>query len=154
MSYTNSTDPGANIIDFRDITDRVEELRSERDNHGYDWEGEPKADADTPEQVDAQRASWADGYPADAAELAQLETLLDETRGYGGNHDWEGNWYPLLLVADSHFEDFAQEEAFSLGLINADVGWPYTCIDWAKATEELKKDYSSITYGGVDYWYR
>lgn len=39
-------------------------------------------------------------------------------------------------------EEFAQELAAELGLINEDLQWPYTCIDWAQASRELMYDYT------------
>lgn len=38
-------------------------------------------------------------------------------------------------------EDFAQEMAESIGAVNRDVSWPYTCIDWEQAARELMYDY-------------
>ena len=38
-------------------------------------------------------------------------------------------------------EDFAQNMSEELGLINRDVSWPYTCIDWEWAAKELMYDY-------------
>lgn len=37
--------------------------------------------------------------------------------------------------------DFAQEMAESLGSINKELTWPYTCIDWDYAGKELMYDY-------------
>lgn len=39
-------------------------------------------------------------------------------------------------------EEFAREQAESLGLINNDVNWPNNCIDWEKAARELMMDYT------------
>lgn len=39
-------------------------------------------------------------------------------------------------------EDFAEEIADSLGLIDQDAKWPHDCIDWEKAAKELMYDYS------------
>jgi hypothetical protein len=39
-------------------------------------------------------------------------------------------------------EDFAEETANSLGYINKDTHWPYTCIDWKQAARELMYDYN------------
>lgn len=38
-------------------------------------------------------------------------------------------------------EAFAQDMAEQLGLINKDLAWPYTCIDWEQASKELMYDY-------------
>ena len=83
-----------------------------------------------------------------------LRDLLDEIKGQGGDEKWGGSWYPLTLVRDSYFSNFAQEEAFSSGLMRGDAKWPYNCIDWDQAAKELQGDYTSCDFDGVPYWYR
>ena len=39
-------------------------------------------------------------------------------------------------------EDFAQDMADQLGAMNSSDQWPYTCIDWTYAAQELMYDYS------------
>jgi antirestriction protein len=58
------------------------------------------------------------------------------------------------LIRDSYFEDYAQELADDLGLLQKGSTWPYTCIDWEQAARELQMDYSMVTFDGVDYWVR
>jgi len=41
-------------------------------------------------------------------------------------------------------EDFAQDMADQLGLIQDDAKWPYTCIDWEFAGRELMYDYFEV----------
>jgi antirestriction protein len=41
-------------------------------------------------------------------------------------------------------EDFAQDMAEQLGSIQKDIAWPYTCIDWEKAGQELMYDYFEV----------
>ena len=41
-------------------------------------------------------------------------------------------------------KDFAQNMADELGLINKELSWPYTCIDWEWAAKELMYDYFDI----------
>ena len=60
-----------------------------------------------------------------------------------------------LLIEGIHFEDFAREQAESLyGKVLRAHMWPFCCIDWAQAAEELQRDYSSVEYDGFTYWYR
>ena len=40
--------------------------------------------------------------------------------------------------------DFAQEMAEQLGLLNDNMTWPYTCIDWEDAARELMYDYFEV----------
>ena len=90
----------------------------------------------------------------EAQELATLEKLLEELQGYGGNEQWEGNWYPSQLIRDSHFQDYAEKLAEEIGAINPNAGWPNNCIDWEKAARELQYDYSSVDSEGEAYYYR
>jgi hypothetical protein len=91
---------------------------------------------------------------SDEEELKKLEEFLEQLEGYGGDHQWEGNSYPVTLVNDDYFTKFAEDEAEQLGLISDTASWPHNCIDWERAARELKQDYSSADFDGVTYWYR
>ena len=134
----NSIDSFDDMINVSDITDRIDELREERD---ADLENR------TPEE-------WAEYYPDDADELKTLEDLADGLQGMGGDHQWEGNWYPGYLIRDSHFKDYAMELAYDIGAIDSNASWPRACIDWDQAARELRMDYSSVEFEGVTYWCR
>jgi hypothetical protein len=124
---------GDDVFDLRDAIERLMELRAERDGlHEQDENLSPE----------------------NGDELNDLEELIDATRGYGGDEQFEGDWFPVVFVRERYFEDFAREEAESLDLIKSDTQWPYTCIDWKKAAYELRQDYSSLEWAGYTYWYR
>jgi hypothetical protein len=131
--------PGEDIIDFRNITDRVEVLELLRQSGPVDLGNDEDNETDQDELF---------------AELAALEALLDETRGYGGDHQWRGDWYPGAIILDSYMEEYAQETAEDIGAISKEYSWPSSHIDWAAATDAFKQDYSSVSYGGFGYWYR
>ncbi|AMR79469.1 antirestriction protein ArdA [Cupriavidus nantongensis] len=151
----------ADIIDIREITDRVDELRDElqtamdENEEGHDFETLEEYRAAVRKDVSAAHCHK---LYEEERELTELEDILDELRGCGGDHQWEGDWYPLMLIADDHFQDFAQQEAEDCGLIDSSAKWPHTCIDWERAARELRMDYSavSVTIDGDirEYWYR
>jgi hypothetical protein len=97
-------------------------------------------------------ASHHDGLEPD--ELETFRALLEDLRGNGGDEQWNGDWYPVTLIRDSYFKDYAQELAEDIGAINSDASWPNNCIDWDKAARELQMDYSSVEFDGVTYHYR
>jgi hypothetical protein len=82
------------------------------------------------------------------AELATLKALAEEA---AGSPDWT---YGETLIRDSYFEDYAQELAEDCGMLKDATSWPLTCIDWEQAARELKYDYFSVDFDGVDYWIR
>lgn len=124
----------ADVIDVRDIISRVEELEVECETE--------RDDSETDEALDLR------------AELATLTGLLADLAGDGGDEQWRGDWYPLTLVRDSCFKEYAQETAEECGMLKPDTYWPYNCIDWEKAARELRMDYSAVEFDGVTYWYR
>lgn len=130
-------DLSAEYIDVRDIIARVEELEKDRD--GYD------ADA-----LDA----WRENYPGDEEELEALTAILEDLKGNGGDEQWRGDWYPVTLIRDTYWTEYAQEMAEDTGAITKDARWPNNHIDWEAAANELQMDYTSTEIEGTDYWYR
>ena len=141
---TNTISHLDDTIDVRDIIARVEELREERDDL------QTALDGGSQEDVNAL-AEWETD---NAEELAELESLLEDLNGMGGDEQWEGDWYPVTLIRDSYFQAYAQELAEDCGMIDNNAKWPMTCIDWEQAARELQWDYSSVEVNGVTYWTR
>ena len=133
------------MIDIRDVIARFEELESAR--AGYVL-GAPDG-TETPDPD-----GWTAEYPDDADELETLESLLSDLKGYGGDEQWRGDWYPIVLIRDSYFRDYAEQLADDIGAINSEATWPNNCVDWQRAARELQTDYSTVEFGGFTYWYR
>jgi Antirestriction protein (ArdA) len=134
------------ILDVRDIIARFEELETERD--------ELKDAAEDEDADDAAREAYSEWNADNEHEFDSLRELLDEMKGYSGDEQWRGDWYPITLVRDSYFQNYAEELADDIGAINDSATWPHTCIDWERAARELQMDYSSVEFGSVTYWYR
>ena len=65
--------------------------------------------------------------------------------------DWG---YGEVFIADAYFVDYARELAEDIGAIDPDASWPLGCIDWDKAADQLRADYSAIEVDGHTYWAR
>jgi len=133
MAFSNMTD----VIDSRDVIARIEELEGEDDRHknGEGWRCECCAGED-------------EDPCSDCEELGELMALQSEAEG---SPDWthgEG------LIRNSYFEEYAQQLAEDCGMIDKSDQWPGHCIDWEQAANELKMDYFSVDYAGVEYWIR
>lgn len=118
----------ADMIDVRDIIARVETLEDECDPTSA------LADADS------------------RAELASLRRILDALRGYGGDEQWRGDWYPVTLIKERHFTDYAREL-----VLECDVTFDlphYIQIDWDATARNVRVDYSCVDIAGNTFLYR
>lgn len=120
----------ADYIDMSTLTDYID------DNPDPDEDEEDERDDET------------------RAQVALVKSVLDDLCGFGGDHQWEGDWYPGSLIADDYFERYAQDLADDIGAIDRNASWPTNCIDWEKAANELRVDYRSVEIDGKTYWYR
>lgn len=163
---------GTDIIDSRDILERIEELESalsavdcasckgtgvQTDANSVQTddvcdECEGAGTIDLGDMLPEQREK-CESYQAltdEHEELIRLRELVEEIDNNAGDKARDG----VGLIADHYFERYAQELADDIGAINADAVWPVCHIDWEAAAESLKMDYSSIEYDGVTYWVR
>ena len=178
MNHTPDIEPGAERIWLSEVTDRVDEIEdafcfdeitvdngaTERlDDYGAVIEdlvtcgtcGKTWNNALISERTPTPSARCPYEYMHDdLAELATLTALLDELKGYGGDHQWRGDWYPGDLIRDDAFEDHARALADDIGAVDSEASWPSSHIDWPAAAAALQQDYSEVEYGGVTYWYR
>lgn len=130
---STALDLSADIIDVRDIIARVEDLEATLGGDDYHTDAE---------LTDAQN------------ELNALQSLLADIEGLGGDEQWRGNWYPVTLIRDSYFRDYAEQLADDCGMVPKNAQWPLTCIDWEQAARELRYDYTGVDIDGVTYWTR
>ena len=84
----------------------------------------------------------------DRTELEALRNLAEQGRDLP---DWE---YGVTLVRESYFEDYAQEFAEDIGAISHDLQWPLYCIDWERAADDLRMDYTELDFAGITYYAR
>lgn len=78
-----------------------------------------------------------------AEELAAIEAIEDELSSDGET-----------LIREDCFEDYARELAEDIGAISGNESWPLNCIDWERAAEELRQDYTSLQFGDFSYYMR
>lgn len=126
---SHELDLNDDIIDVRDIIARVEELENEM----------PENDNDVRNWVNLD-------------EYTKLTEILDDLKGEGGDEQWRGDWYPVTLICESHFTDYAEElvcECYDLGKLPN-----FVHIDWEATAREVAMDYSEVGIDGITYFYR
>lgn len=149
-------------LDSRDIIARIDWLAPERDklqekiDEVLEVLGEAKAKVDRRSRkmidpleaaIEAAQLALETYYETDEGqELKALEALQEQCQ-YG---DWT---HGAQLIHDRYFTKYAQELADDLSDCK-DNQWPYTCIDWEQAADELKQDYTQVDFDGEVYWLR
>lgn len=133
-------------LELRDLAQEWRELEDEMSANVPDTEGMSYTEVaeatdsflKAPEQVKA-RAKYVE-----LCEQLGCEPTPDDLERWA-------NDYEPTLIPDGEFEDYARELAEDIGAIDRDAGWPLRCIDWKRAANELRMDYTSITFDGDDY---
>jgi hypothetical protein len=136
---------GGDIFDSRDVIPRFEIYRQAVVDLGIREE-----DVDTFDNEANWPAYMTEEPDSDADEIIRefldLRQLMDE--GESNCEDWRGG---STIIRESYFEDYARELADDIGAIDGEANWPNNFIDWTRAADALKVDYSELTYGGETY---
>lgn len=145
------------ILDIRDVFKRIEELEEELEQI---TELEDEIESLDPDEDRKEIRTATDNLKklrkeleSEDEELKILMSFVEDFEGYGGDEEWRGNWYPLTLVRDSYWEDFAEELCEDSGYIPTDFP-SWIEIDWEKTADNIKVDYTSGKFDGVTYWGR
>jgi hypothetical protein len=139
----NIPDNSDDVIDSRDVIARLDELEQEREDIISD-----RDNADT----DEERVEFGNALQVwdedNADELNALRTLAEE--GEDASPDWR---HGETLIRESYFTDYCQELLADIGDLPRDLPH-YIVIDWEATADNLKADYSTVDFGGVDYLIR
>lgn len=148
------------VIDSRDVAERIEELEAIRESYAEkiaaDDEAreieEPTMTADARGEAERELAEWNAGD--EAAELATLRKLAEQ----GADHaaDWS---YGETLIRDSYFVDYIEQligDCYELpkDFNSGEWPWRHMKLDYEAAADEAKSDYYDVDFDGVTYWIR
>lgn len=128
---TTTLDLSADIIDVRDIIERIEGLAHDLTTY----------------------TAEASAHPELAEEHAALCAIMEQLKGNGGDEQWHGDWYPLALIHERHFTDYCREQVTDCGILPDGVPW-WIEIDWAATARNMMIDYSIIEIDGSTYYFR
>ena len=146
-------------LDTRDLYKRKCELESLRDAVTTAREELEEAKANlaesTEETEDKEAVSDAESNlevaesdfgDEEKAELEELETLENEVSEF---------MHGETMIPENDFEDYAREMAEDIhGKAIREATWPFNCIDWTEAAEQLQQDYATVEYQGESYYVR
>lgn len=166
------------VIDSRDIIERIEELQDEKDSEIESLKSKieeieedldlarAKVEAcDAAEDKDGlndanEEAAKLEEFLEDAEqnlseyefddedELSSLISLADECEEYAS--DWR---HGETLIRESYWVDYVEELLKDIGDLPKDIP-SYIEIDWEKTSDNIAADYMKVDYDGVDYYIR
>jgi hypothetical protein len=116
------------IIDSRDVIERIEALEEARESMANAVEHWPGSE--------------------ESEELATLTALADEASQY--SEDWR---YGSTLIRRSYFVDYCKEMLEDCGELPKNLP-SYIEIDWKATARNLEVDYTPVDFGGVEYLIR
>ncbi len=154
MTHTISNSD--NVIDSRDVIERLEALTEEHDDllRAID-DAKEALDDEEGEEKDAMRDDFDVAVEAlkdwdcdNKAELDALQALNDEAEGYA--EDWK---YGATLVHADYFTAYCQEVLDDIGDLPKDLPH-YIVIDWDATADNLKVDYTEVDFDGQTYFVR
>lgn len=146
----------SNILDSRDLNERLEELSSLKETleNAHKELTDVKSREDSTEKEiyeteleDAQSKfedAEADFGKDEAKELEELENLRDEIS------EWQDG---ATLIPESEFTDYCKELLEDIGDLPSNLPW-YIAIDWDKTADNLRADYSEVEYQDETYLVR
>lgn len=145
------------MLDVRDLIERYEELEDEisfitdieDEIESLDPEEDKEEIRIAKENLEAKKKELED----EQEEFEQLDRILDELRGNGGDEKWRGYWYPLTLINSEYFVDYTKELLEDCGYIPKDFP-SWIEIDWKSTADNVLMDYTSIDIGDETYYYR
>lgn len=162
---TNDVNNNEATIDSRDVIARIEELESDLETVYDDAKEEFREQYDElvankeidEEEIDfdewvetkiPELDEWVKAQDSeDANELKILKAVAEEGEGYG---DWN---YGATLIRESYFTKYCEELCKDIGDVPRNMP-SYIEIDWEATAENLKADYTEITFDGVTYYMR
>ncbi len=149
---------GKYAFDSRDVQERINELEPTADlllkltDEIEEMAADPEHDPDTLRELESDKTEICTDEIDEYNELMELKNGVDSFKP-DTLRELEWN-YGVQFIADDYFESYARELAEDIGAISKDCQWPATCIDWERAADELKMDYSSVEFGNYTYYYR
>jgi hypothetical protein len=158
-TITNQDD----IIDSREIIDRIEELGDEllacfneqQETEGFTVSDESEEIYQADSVADGLFQNWLkDCRIEEAEEYKALAELANQ--GQSESSDWT---YGETLIRRSHFVDYISElihDCYEMPKELTSGDWPFRhiTIDYEAAANEAEQDYSSVDFDGVEYLIR
>ena len=91
-------------------------------------------------------------YPTNSDDIIDFRDILARIKDLQESRANDPDCFGETLIRDSYFEEYARDFAEDCCKMPTNIQWPYPRTDWSEAAEQLKMDYMSVDFDGVEYW--
>lgn len=146
-----------NILDSRDLEKRRQELQDMKD--ALDEARKMLADANAmPHRTKAEREERAKAIAEAEEQIESCEPVTDEEQEELEELDtmaeevceWNSG---ATLIRENYWVEYVEELCKDIGDVPQEIPG-YIAIDWEKTAENIRADYSEVSYQGDTYYYR
>ncbi len=147
-------DTSDNIIDTRDVCSEADEYEDSiackqeeidmKESEIADLDDDDDELDDDRQTLDGELENLQSELEGLKEESEDIIEFRDDCQLYGGE---------VTLINEDYWVDYVQEYAREVCATD-DSDWPFNCIDCDRAADELRIDYSTITFRGQDFYIR
>lgn len=136
-----------NVLDTRDLIEKRDELKEEILNDFLECFPQYEDMTESYEDIlmeEEEIQDWKEGWSEEINHIEEIDFIENEVSEFNDG---------TTLIDESDMEEYVKVLLEDLGYIPQDFP-SWIKIDWSSTTDNVKQDYSEITYQGREYFYR
>jgi|SRR5690554_2299855 len=136
-----------NVLDTRDLIEKREELKEKIFNNflAYFPQYEHMTNSYDDILMDEEEIQdWKDVWYKEIEHIEEIDSIEDEVSEFNDG---------TTLIDESDMEEYVKNLLEEMGYIPKDFP-SWIEIDWSSTADNVKQDYSEVTYQGTEYFYR
>lgn len=136
-----------NILDTRDLIERRDELKETIFNSFIETFPQYKDQTDCFDDIlfeEEEVQDWEEEFESEFEEINEIDQIENDLGS-------EFN-YGVTLIDEGDFEEYCEELVSDIGDLPKELpSYISNNIDWSGVADDLKADYTDVTYRGINY---
>ena len=136
-----------NVLDTRDLIEKREELKEKIFNNFLAYFPQYEHMTDSYEDIlmdEEEIQDWKYVWSEEIEHIEEIDSIENEVSEFNDG---------TTLIDESDMEEYVKDLLEELGYIPKDFP-SWIKIDWSYTADNVRQDYSEVTYQGTEYFYR
>ena len=136
-----------NVLDTRDLIEKREELKEKIFNNFLAYFPQYEHMTDSYEDIlmdEEEIQDWKYVWSEEIEHIEEIDSIENEVSEFNDG---------TTLIDESDMEEYVKDLLEELGYIPKDFP-SWIEIDWSSTADNVRQDYSEVTYQGTEYFYR